>query len=228
MCNIKRNLVGFSPQKQFQIPQAVLWNSTVFLKGEAHKIGKRISLRSTKDVPVHASTPRRTSGSFLIQQRGPAKPVHVQIVQIGIRRCIICTPRTVDSAVHHRRCIICTPRTVNSAVHHNTTDCQLGGASYVHHRWTPRTVNSAVHHMHTTEKILKGNVRLGLFKRTILLTWPGGAIRENHPMAHPPSPQPQQAREMTRTPHITHRTPTRPATQRRDPQGNKVYTQRWS
>ena len=28
------NLVGFSLQKQFQIPQVVLWNSTVFLKGE--------------------------------------------------------------------------------------------------------------------------------------------------------------------------------------------------
>jgi hypothetical protein len=121
-----------------------------FLNGEW--ILLYIDGESTKDVPVHASTPRRTSGSFLIQQRGPAKPVHVQIVQIGIRRCIICTPRTVNSAVHHRRCIICTPRTVNSAVHHNTTDCQLGGASYVHHRWTPRTVNSAVHHMHTTEK----------------------------------------------------------------------------
>ena len=44
LCNIKRNLVGFSLQKRFKIPQAVLWNSTVFLKGEAHKIGKRILL----------------------------------------------------------------------------------------------------------------------------------------------------------------------------------------
>jgi len=35
--------VGFSLQKQFQIQQAVLWNSTVFLKGEAHKTGKRIN-----------------------------------------------------------------------------------------------------------------------------------------------------------------------------------------
>ena len=41
-------------------------------------------------------------------------------------------------------------------------------------------------------------------------------------------PQPQQAHEMTHTPHITHRTHTRPATQRCNPQGNKMYTQRKS
>jgi len=35
--------VGFSLQK-FQIQQAVLWNSSLFLKGEAHKTGKRFSV----------------------------------------------------------------------------------------------------------------------------------------------------------------------------------------
>jgi len=106
LCNIKRNLVGFSLQKQFQIPQAVLWNSTVFLKGEAHKIGKRILLSwpggaICKNNPRARPPPSPSKHvKWPARHTSPTAPPPDQPPKDAIRRATKCTHR--DKVKEHR------------------------------------------------------------------------------------------------------------------------------